>query len=486
MKLYQVKTNDHFVGRQKELSIIADLHKKDEAQILICYGRRRVGKTELIEQAFRKTKLLKFEGLKGKNQPEEIKHFLSQLSDYAEEPIYRELPFTTWKQCFELLAKKTAKGAWTIYFEELQWMACYSSDLVADLKYVWDNFFKKNPQLRLILCGSATSFMLTQVVRSQVLYNRSQTIIELKEFSLAETYEFLGKKHSLPELMDIYLSLGGIPEYLKQIQKGASLYIKMCQQSFVKNGFFQSEIDRIFVSNLSDREHYRKIVEILSQKKFLTREQILAKLDVQSGGKISELIQDLTICRFISANAPIGKSENSKLQRYQVSDSYLRFYYKFINPQKSAIERGQFDRTPIKGLNNATWRKWLGFAFEHWCMENSVLIAEILSFADVQYKVGPYFNRSTNQLNPGFQIDLMFDRSDRVVSVCEIKYTDNPVGSEVIKEFSKKIDLLNLSPRKTLQKILITAAGAKPELSGYFDRIITLDQLFKNSNNSNN
>lgn len=147
---------------------------------------------------------------------------------------------------------------------------------------------------------------------------------------------------------------------------------------------------------------------------------------------------------------------------------------------------GYLQLVPIKGLNNATWRKWLGFAFEHWCMENSVLIAEILSFADVQYKVGPYFNRSTNQLNPGFQIDLMFDRSDRVVSVCEIKYTDNPVGSEVIKEFSKKIDLLNLSPRKTLQKILITAAGAKPELSGYFDRIITLDQLFKNSNNSNN
>lgn len=112
-------------------------------------------------------------------------------------------------------------------------------------------------------------------------------------------------------------------------------------------------------------------------------------------------------------------------------------------------------------------------------MENSVLIAEILGFADVQYKVGPYFNRSTNQLNPGFQIDLMFDRSDRVVSVCEIKYTDTPVGAEVIKEFSKKIELLNLSPRKTLQKILITAAGAKPEISGYFDRIITLDQLVK-------
>ena len=148
--------------------------------------------------------------------------------------------------------------------------------------------------------------MLTQVVRSQVLYNRSQTIIELKEFSLAEAHEFLGKKHSIPELMDIYLSLGGILEYLKQIQKGASLYTKMCQQSFVKNGFFQSEIDRIFVSNLSNREHYRKIVEILSQKKFATREQILSKLDVQSGGKITELIQDLTICRFISANAPIG------------------------------------------------------------------------------------------------------------------------------------------------------------------------------------
>jgi AAA+ ATPase superfamily predicted ATPase len=472
-----VKENKNFIGRKKELKTIKTLNDQNEAQILICFGRRRVGKTELIEQAFRKTKLLKFEGLKGKSQKEEIQHFLNQLAKYLVDPNISLLQFTSWRQCFELVSEHTRSGNWTIYLEELQWMACYESDLVSELKYVWDNFLRRNPKLRLVLCGSATSFMLTEVVRSQVLYNRSQTIIELKEFSIQESKLFLKGHHSTSELMDTYLSIGGIPEYLKKLRGGPSIFLKMCEQSFTSDGFFKSEIERIFVSQFAERKNYKRIVDYLSQRKYATREQILVNLGIKSNGKVTALLEDLEICNFISAQGPIAKGLNTKLKRYQVADAYLRFYYKFILKQIKAIDRGQFEKSPIKGLNRNSWRKWLGFSFEHWCLNHASQISEILGFSDVNFRVGPSFSRATEKESPGFQIDLMFDRDDKVITVCEIKYTETLVGKEIIAEFEKKLALLNTSSNKSIQKILITAAGAKPEIHNYFDSIVTLEEL---------
>jgi len=478
---YPIKENKHFIGREKELAIIKKINQQTEAQILICYGRRRVGKTELIEQAFRKYNVLKFEGLQGKNHDDEIQHFLEQLANYVGDAKIALLKFTTWKQCFELLAEYTQKGIWTVYLEELQWMACYQSDLISELKYVWDNFFKKNPNLRLVLCGSATSFILTNVVKSQALYNRSQTVLELKELSIQECRLLFENKHSLLGLMDIYLCFGGIPEYLKKLKNGPSLLLNACSESFVETGFFHTEIDRIFVSQFSNRKNYKSIIDFLSQRKFSSRDEILKHLGITSGGKLSEIIEDLMVCRFIDAQSPLSftstKKANSKLLRYQVSDPYLRFYYKFIRPKSKAIERGQFEKVPLNGLNLTSWRKWLGFAFEYWCLKNSVQIAQALGFSDVEYDVGPYYNRATEKIESGYQIDLLFDRADNVLSVCEIKYTERPVGKEIISEFEHKLELLVVGKRKTIQKVLISAAGAKPELRNYFDRIITLEDI---------
>lgn len=483
MQTYVVKENKNFIGRKKELELLKKINQKNEAQIIICYGRRRVGKTELIEQAFRKSKILKFEGLKGKDQKEEIQHFLYQLSTYTGDRKISSLSYSTWKECFNLLSEYTIKGEWIVYFEELQWMACYASDLISELKYTWDNLFRRNSQLRLILCGSATSFMLTEVVRSQVLYNRSQTVLEVRELNLYETQMLLGGKHTIYELMDIYLCFGGIPEYLKRLKGGPSLLLKAAEESFQSTGFFYTEIDRIFVSQYANRKNYKNIVDFLSHRKFSNREEILKFLGIKSGGKISELIEDLLICRFIDGRGPIalGKAnsltQNSKLVRYQVADAYLRFYYKFIHYQSKAIDNGQFEKSPLKGLNLAQWRKWLGFSFEYWCLNHSTLIADRLGFSDVQYQVGPYYNRNVEKIQKGYQIDLLFDRNDKVMTVCEIKYTDKPVGREVSEALNQKIELMKVPSKKTIQRVLISAAGVKPEVRAHFDRILTLEDL---------
>ncbi len=483
MKTYLIKENKKFIGRKRELQIIHQLDQQDSAQILVCYGRRRVGKTELIEQAFRQSKILKFEGLQGKNVQEEINHFLEQLADYTQDPKLARLNYKSWKDCFELLSEYTSRGKWIIYLEELQWMACYESDLISELKFVWDNKFKRNDQLRLVLCGSATSFMLFNVVRSQALYNRSQTVIELKELSAMEAKMFLGPKHSNADFMDLYLCFGGIPEYLKKIKGGSSLLLKASEESFTRMGFFFTEIDRVFISQLADRKNYKRIIDFLSHHKFASREEILQHLEVKSGGKVSELIEDLEVCRFIEALSPLTvapeKVGQSKLVRYQVSDAYLRFYYKFIHSKRAAVENDQYIKAPIKALNLATLRKWLGFAFEFWCLKNSTQISELLGFSDVEYRVGPFYNRKTEKVQKGYQLDLVFDRADRVISICEIKYTDKPVGKEILAEFNSKIELMEIGPRKTVQKVLISSSGAKEEIYNHFDRILTLDDLLR-------
>ena len=173
-------------------------------------------------------------------------------------------------------------------------------------------------------------------------------------------------------------------------------------------------------------------------------------------------------------------NENSKLARYQINDAYLQFFYKFIHPQLQNIQQGKYQHQATKALNLQEYQQWLGYAFERYCLNNMHRIAEILGFSGVQYTAGAYYNRSTTKLDPGYQIDLLFERKDHVITVCEIKYTQNETGTAVIEEFEKKIEQLKNKKNKTLQKVLISAGGADAALINrhYFDYVITLNDFF--------
>ncbi len=215
MKSWIIKENKEFVGRQHELGLLKKIGLAHQSSIVIVYGRRRVGKTELLEQAFRDRNILKFEGREGLSEKEQIDAALAQLLLYADDSLPPNKSVKNWGDFFQVLASYTAKGVWTIYLEELQWLADYKKDIISHLKYVWDNYFRHNPDLILVLCGSSPSFMLDKVVSSQALYNRSQYELPLKEMTILEAKEFLRNKGSR-ELFDAYLTLGGIPEYLNR------------------------------------------------------------------------------------------------------------------------------------------------------------------------------------------------------------------------------------------------------------------------------
>lgn len=476
------KKKSIFIGRLDEQKRILQTLHADEASIIIVYGRRRVGKTELIEHTLNEKKLLKLEGVEAGDTQAQIDRVLYQLSKAFGDSNISRMQFKNWLELFDFIADRISKGKWILYFEELQWLAQYKDELISDLKYVWDNKLRHHPHLPLVLCGSSPSFMRNQVVHSKALYNRSTHEINLSELSLKETQQFL-KKRSHREIMDAYLTVGGIPEYLKRINQSSSIQIGICEQSFKKNSYFSDEKNRIFISSFATNVHYEKIIDYLSQVKFANKNDIEKHLHITGGGNLTNVLKDLELCGFIERYVPYQADSHSNLVRYCIADSYLRFYFKFISPLSDRIQLGDFNNAPLQALNMESYQRWLGFSFERFCRKHSLLIATIIGFSAVRYKSGAFFNRATIKEEAGYQIDLIFDRADHVLTVCEIKYTQAKIGIDVIDSFEKKLNLIPDRANKTIEKVLISASGASDSLiaRAYFDRIITLEDIFKYS-----
>lgn len=479
MKPLAIKKNPKFIGRESEMAKLHEIGNKGEAAIVVVYGKRRVGKTELLEQAFRERNIIKIEGLEGLSFENQRHHVLRQIAAYLDNPVVSKVQVRDWVEILELLAPSLKEGKWTLYFEEVQWLANYEDGFVSALKYMWDNHFRHNKDLVVVLCGSAPSFLIQKVLHSRALYNRSQHEMPLGEFNLMELKAFLAKKANR-EVMDACLSVGGVPEYLKKISQGRSVFLSLCENSFVPGGFFAHEFTRLFTSSFAANPHYQRIVEFLGGRAHATRSEIAKHLKLGSGGTLSALLQDLELCGFVRRYTPYYLKENSLLARYEIADAYLQFYYKFIKPLKTEIENGVYKNRPVDAIKSDTYYKWLGYAFERFCRRHHHVLACALGFSAVRYRSGAFFSRKTAG-GAGYQMDLVFDRDDHVLSVCEIKYTQAPVDTAVIHEFEKKLSYFDNASGKTLDKVLISASGASEALknSGYFDRILTLEDLFE-------
>ena len=479
MQPYAPKLSEIFVGRDFELQRLETPYKNSEACIVVVYGRRRIGKTELIEHKFNQRNLLKFEGIEDQPEKRQMQHVLDTLAEYTGNSIYKNVKAENWVDVFKYIAEKTKDGQWTVYFEEVQWLAQYKSTFVSELKYVWDNYFRHNDQLVMILCGSSTSFMLNEVLRSKALYNRSMYELPLKELKLIDAGKIL-KNRPQKDVMDAYLTVGGIPEYLKRLTKKSSVFLSLCSETFVSGSYFAHEYTKVFTSSLSINKHYKNIIEYLSEKKFATRSDILEHLNMKSSGGLTDLLKDLVECEFVKKYVPYNLKENSLLVRYCIQDQYLHFYFKFIQHLESRIQSGEFNSQPTAALQMKQYQQWLGYAYERFCIKYHYIIAKMLGISGVKYRVGSYFNKKTSKENKGYQIDLLFDRDDNVITIVEIRYTQATVSASVIDDVERKLERFENSKKKAIHLVLITRNGASQELlnNHYFDTVIDLDDWF--------
>ncbi len=464
-----------FIGRINELQELERLYRLPDGQCVVIYGRRRIGKSTLIEKFVAHKAHISIEGLEGEQTKEQIKQVTHQIFQQLNEPLAKQLSFTDWNSLFDYLTRYFEQQKRKIIFsmDEFQWLAANRSKLVSLIKLYWDKHWKKQ-NVMLILCGSISSYMVKRVIHSKALYGRVNWELCLSPLAPNEIYQLLDGKRSRDEALLYALILGGIPKYLQEIDPNKSFDQNMNRLFFIKNGLFVKEYDRVFFSQFKEYKTYEAIVLAL-QNGVYSLEEISKYVNISSGGGLKIYLKNLEQTSFISSYIPYNKGLNSKLIKYKLTDEYLRFYFKYVEPNLKLISQNN-TRNLFSEIIKSSWSSWLGFAFENFCLKNALYMANLMGFSDQVLHFGPLFHKTDQK----FQIDLVFVRQDKVITVCELKYHSEPISTAIVPEIERKCKLISVPHGYTIEKALISRFGMDKALSAlnYFHHAISVDDFF--------
>lgn len=453
-----------FIGRQKEIAKIQDMLKSSEPKVCAVFGRRRVGKSKLILESLKDTPYIYLEGIENKSKKSQLLLFIQQINNKLQ--LYNDFKATTWAKAFLYLAEKisTLPQRPVIVLDEIQWLANYRSDLVSELKMAWETELSNHAR-GLILCGSQTSFIQSKIIRGNAFYGRIDLIIKLQAFSPNEIQQMLAEKN-IDEVLLSSLIFGGIPKYLEVIKDEPSVVLAINKHCFNPYGFFMEEDKRIFVSQFGKKESYQKIVQVLSKHPYgLTGTEIAEYTKISSGGTLSKQVKELYDSDIISCNT-LNK------RKYFLSDPFLNFYYKFIREFKDKTNRE--NKLFIQLYQTPKFHSFLGSALEIYVKNNYYILAELLGFSDIEYTYGSYFQ------SKGAQIDLMFIRKDKVITLCEIKYGEQKDKAKLVTEVNKKAEVIReIYPKYTIQRVLVYNGKVADSIlnSGEFYKAINVADL---------
>ncbi len=471
------KNQKSFIGRDHELTQLYSLLVREKASLVVIYGRRRIGKTRLLNEFCRGKSALRFEGLEKGNTPAQLNHFLAQLASQTGREIFKKVRCDSWQEAFDLLTREMGQKKLILVFDEFPWMIEKNPEHVSLLKYYWDSEWSSR-NLMLILCGSVNTFMVRELIFSSALYGRINQEIHLKPFSVDEVHDFWGRQKSAKEVIDFYMVFGGIPRYLEEINPRRSVIQNIDDLCFTKDAFFVREFERLFHDEFGKFLTYSRLAGLLAKNNSLNYTEIIRGLRAEMGGGYKDYLDHLEKADFIESFVPFQKSRDSRLVRYRLVDEYLLFYFYFIEPRLSLISHNQGEKTFLNLVGKQSWSSWAGFAFEKFCLKHAAKIQKILKIDQLVKNYGSYFSRKTTRQN-GFQIDLVFDRHDQVVTLCEIKYTSRPVGLEVIDSMEKKTGFFPLKRNQSIDRVLIASVPPQRSLveQNYFNRIVLVDDL---------
>lgn len=476
-----------FYGREQELALLRDLYRQPHSQLAVLYGRRRVGKSSLIKEFARGLPTLEFEGLEKETSRVQIKSVSDRLKrQLPQNHLLQSARFTTWEGFFEFISQYLKSGMpshpkagergnkLVLILDELPWMAAGKNRLVSLIKYYWDNEWKHH-NLFLILCGSISSYMVKKVIRSKALYGRIHLELRVSKMGLTDVNSFLGGRRSALEVLKYAMILGGVPRYLEEIRPALSFEQNIKRLFFSESAPFLEEVDRIFYSNFKETQVYDRIVNLLLQRP-MTLKQVSEQLKMTSGGGLKTYLTNLEDAEFIQSQVRFDKEGASKFKKYRVCDELTVFYKKMVFPHLKMIRLGQGEhlfKTILPRLD-----AFLGIAFENFCSNHALLLAEIMGFRSQVLSFGPLFDLTAG----GFQVDLVFQRSDQVVTACEIKFVNRPIGGSIIREMEERLRHFPKTHRfsgTTLEKALIAPMGVEQAVrdSGYFHHIVTLEDF---------
>jgi len=463
-----------FYGRELELTELTRRYRAKDSNFIVIYGRRRIGKSCLLE-TFKKGKPnLSFEGVENQPATIQISKFIQDFSIQTKNPLMSKLQIDDWMDALQLLTEyiEKQKTKTIIIFDEFQWLACNQTKLVSLIKIYWDNYWQKKNTM-LIICGSVAHYIFKKVIRSKALYGRINWELQLTDLAPKNIVQLVNKRGHY-EALKYMLIFGGVPKYFKEIDQNKSFDQNMNRLFFIKNSFFSTEIDKIFYSQFKESQNYKKIVLRLAQKN-MSLSEISKSIGFSSGGGLKSYLDNLEKAGFIRSYVSQG-AHGRRNVKYKLFDPYLNFYFKFVDPHQRLIQQNE-KQNLFATLVEKKWAPWLGIGFEVFCLRNAYLIAEIAGFAADVISMAPYFSAKDDK----FQIDLIFTRAGHVLTLCEIKFYDKPVGTDIIPEVKRKLLLLPKTKKDTVETMLISPFGADKSLrdSEYFNHIIEFNDFLK-------
>jgi predicted AAA+ superfamily ATPase len=469
-----------FIGRQYETRLIQEkLADTSKAQLIILYGRRRVGKSTLIRKSLKRQKnVLFFEGIQGRSTRDQIDQFLVDLSTQTGRV---KLAAKNWREAFQGLEETIQKGRWFLVLDELPWMAAGRSQMISDLKLFWDRWSSSNRNLVLFLCGSVASFMVKHLIHSKSLHNRKTLEIHLMPLSPAETSLFIPKR-SFWEKAQLYMTLGGIPKYLEQINPRLSIEKNINQLCFCTDGFFLNEFETLFKEQFKGIKTYENIVRLLARQSMNISELSTGTKMIRGGG-LQSYVDNLIRANFVREYSPYKPNyrKRARTKLYKLVDPFLIFYFHYIEPHLQLIKKNKAENL-FRAITGTSINQYYGFAFERLCEDSfeTVLRGLNLKLADL-INFGPYFQQKKSDGSRGLQIDNLIMRQDKVWTIIEYKYSKELAGLSVIREVEQKTDRLPVPAHISIETALISAAGAKPSVhkSGFFNHILTLSDLLQ-------
>lgn len=478
------------LGRSTEIQLLSKLDQSSHPVFLALYGRRRVGKTFLIHEFFKGRGLFfSMTGVKDALLSTQLKNFSFEYSEIFLKGKSMEPP-KDWTDAFYQLwtqiKKIPLRQKVILFFDELPWLASRKSGFLEVLDFFWNKFFSGRENIIVIICGSAASWMIQKVISHQGgLHGRLTHQIKLHPFSLLETKYFLeaqGIFFDHYQVVDLYMALGGIPKYLTYVEKGLSAVQNIQKICFSREGPLVSEFNKLYSSLFNDYERHIHVVRELSKAPYgLSYQELLKRAGLKSGGTASDVLDELTESDLIARVPVFGKGVKDSI--YQLMDEYSLFYLYWIQKAPLSGLKGVSANYWIKKYKAPSFKSWSGFAFERICFKHIHKILEALGISGVNTTETTWSYHPTHSKEKGCQIDLIIDRDDHCINLCEIKF----YGSEItftraqreLFQNKKKIFKDRTQTKKTLFTTLITTYGLKVDSeTPFLDQVVTLKDLF--------
>lgn len=476
------KARAQIIGREKELDRIERLLNSEEAEFVAVYGRRRVGKTFLIDRAFSDNMVFSFTATENAATSVQLQHWADTLLSCSKKTI--EVP-KDWQEAFNQLKDHISslpnKNKKVIFIDEMPWLDRPRSKFIPALSYFWNSWASKRSDIVLVGCGSATSWMTAKLINNHGgLHNRLTCTLKIQPFTLKETKAYLEAHNinwSQEMIAECYMTFGGIPYYLRLLDERLSLAQNIDQLIFSISGELRNEFRNLYKSLFRCSDVYIRIITILNKTKMgMTREEIAQKAGIPLNGKFSQMLQDLIDCDFIRRSQPIGKVKKNSM--YQLVDFFTLFHFRFI---ADAINTS--NDYWVKQHSKRDYAIWCGLAFEMLVLQHKEEVLKALNIAGINCKAYSWVAQKTEE-HPGAQIDLVIDRDDKTITLCEIKYTDAPftLNQKSRDEIETKLKVFKeeTGTKKSVQMIMVSANGLKKNsFSASISKTIDLADLFK-------